>query len=56
MVKIIADYEKRLQLPTTDVLRHGCEKLVQALGNHFPKLNQIIQQESFENIPIAAYA
>jgi uncharacterized NAD-dependent epimerase/dehydratase family protein len=42
--KIIKDYEHRLGLPTTDVLIDGCQKLVQALGDRFPKLNQKIKQ------------
>lgn len=43
--KIIKDYEDRFRLPTTDVLNYGCQKLIQTLGNHFPKLNQKIKQE-----------
>ncbi len=42
--KIIKDYENRLRLPTTDVLKYGCQKLVQALGDCFPKLNQKIKR------------
>lgn len=42
--KIIQDYEDRLRLPTTDVLNYGCQKLVQALSNCFPKLNQKIKR------------
>ena len=38
ILKVIEDYEKRLQLPTTDVLNYGCQKLVQALSKNFPKL------------------
>ncbi|MBW4463899.1 MAG: DUF1611 domain-containing protein [Pegethrix bostrychoides GSE-TBD4-15B] len=41
---IIADYESRLRLPTTDVLNYGCEKLIQSLCSYFPKLNQKIKQ------------
>lgn len=44
--KIIQDYEDRLRLPTTDVLNYGCQKLVQALSNCFPKLNQKIKRNS----------
>ena len=36
----IANYEKKFQLTTTDVLSHGCEKLVQALIDQFPQLRQ----------------
>ena len=39
---VIEDYEKRLQLPTTDVLNYGCQKLVQALSKNFPKLKHKI--------------
>lgn len=38
--QIIESYEDRLNLPTTDVLKYGCEKLVTALGDSFPKLKQ----------------
>ena len=54
ILKIIAAYELRFQLPTTDVLTHGCQKLVQALGNRFPKLNQIIKRKRLEIIPVLA--
>jgi uncharacterized NAD-dependent epimerase/dehydratase family protein len=37
--KIIANYEERFQLPTTDVLNDGCDKLIQALSDRFPRLN-----------------
>ncbi|MGH2414184.1 MAG: DUF1611 domain-containing protein [Microcystaceae cyanobacterium] len=49
--RIIKGYEDRLRLPTTDVLNYGCQKLVQTLGNHFPKLNQKIKRKSLERIP-----
>ncbi len=48
----ITDYEQHLQLPTTDVLNDGCQKLVDALTNQFPKLNQIIKQKSLELLPL----
>ena len=49
---LIALYENQLQLPTTDVLSHGCQKLIQALGHHFPKLDQKIKQANSEKIPV----
>ncbi len=52
--KIIKDYENRFQLPTTDVLNYGCEKLVQMLGHHFPKLLQKINLKTIEKIPALA--
>ncbi len=51
ILDIIVDYEEQFQLPTTDVLSHGCQKLVQALGNNFPQLNQKIKQASLTKIP-----
>lgn len=58
MMKIIKRYEMQFQLPTTDVLNHGCHKLVQTLSNHFPELNQKIMREYLEKIPVleAAWA
>ena len=35
---IIERYENQFQLPTTDVLSDGCQKLVQALTDRFPAL------------------
>jgi len=52
--KIIQDYEDRFRLPTTDVLNYGCQKLVQALGDRFPKLNQKIKQERLGKMPLLA--
>jgi uncharacterized NAD-dependent epimerase/dehydratase family protein len=52
MIKIIKRYEMKFQLPTTDVLSHGCHKFIQTLCNHFPKLNQNIMQEYSEKIPV----
>ncbi len=54
ILKIIEDYEDYLRLPTTDVLNYGCQKLVQTLGNRFPKLNQKIKRESLKTIPLLA--
>ncbi len=54
VVKITRDYERQLQLPTTDVLSHGCQKLVQALVHHFPNLQQKIQQEQSIKLPVLA--
>jgi uncharacterized NAD-dependent epimerase/dehydratase family protein len=51
---IIANYEKKFQLATTDVLSHGCQKLVQALSVQFPKLRQAIERKRLIEIPVAA--
>ena len=40
VVTAIERYEQQLQLPTTDVLSYGCQKLIQAIANRFPSLNQ----------------
>jgi uncharacterized NAD-dependent epimerase/dehydratase family protein len=37
----IVDYEKRFRLPTTDVLKFGCQKLINMLFLTFPELAQI---------------
>lgn len=52
--RIIKDYEVRFGLPTTDVLTYGCQKLIQMLGDRFPKLNQKIKRESLTAIPLLA--
>lgn len=54
ILNIIDNYEHRFNLPTTDVLSHGCQKLVQALTKHFPKLDQKIKRDNLEKIPVLA--
>jgi len=49
---VVADYEKRFQLPTTDVLSHGCRKLVQTLTKHFPKLNRKTDRKDIALVPV----
>jgi uncharacterized NAD-dependent epimerase/dehydratase family protein len=51
---IMAIYEKKFQLATTDVLSHGCQKLVQALSHHFPELRQTIKQKRCIKTPAMA--
>ncbi|MBE9100082.1 DUF1611 domain-containing protein [Vacuolonema iberomarrocanum] len=46
----IEKYEALFQLPTTDVLIHGCQKLIQTLSSHFPKLNQKIKQQELARV------
>lgn len=43
--RVMEDYEKQFQLPTTDVLTYGCQKLIQTLIQHFPTLNQKLNQK-----------
>lgn len=52
--RVIEDYEDCLCLPTTDVLNYGCQKIVEALGDRFPKLNQIIKRKSATIVPLLA--
>ncbi len=54
ILEIVEDYEQRFQLPTTDVLSHGCRKLVETLGKHFPKLNQKTDREDLAIVPVLA--
>ena len=48
----IENHETWFQLPTTDVLKHGCGKLVQALGDYFPELAQKMGTTMFERIAV----
>lgn len=48
MATLIEQYENKFQLPTTDVLSHGCMKLIQTLCNQFPGLNPIKRQDNFD--------
>ncbi len=40
---IVDRYEQQFQLPTTDVLSDGCQKLVQALSARFPVLQEKLE-------------
>jgi len=51
---IVASYEKKFKLPTTDILSHGCQKLVQTLSNQFPNLKKTIKWKHFEENPALA--
>jgi uncharacterized NAD-dependent epimerase/dehydratase family protein len=50
----VETYEDCFNLPTTDVLNDGCQKLVQALGDQFPQLNQLIKRKAAEVLPLLA--
>ena len=52
----IEDHETWFQLPTTDILKYGCGKLIQAIGNYFPELAQKMGTAIFERIPITELA
>lgn len=54
ILSLIGKYERRFQLPTTDVLNHGCRKLVETLCEHFPNLRQITKQKNAKNTQILA--
>ncbi|MCD6578673.1 DUF1611 domain-containing protein [bacterium] len=41
----IAEYEKKLQLPTTDALKYGCKKLVKRIFKVFPELHSSLSQD-----------
>ncbi len=45
VLDIIGQYEQQFQLPTTDVLSHGCQKLVQALAEQFPEIDQKLERK-----------
>ncbi len=45
------NYEKQLQLPVTDVLSHGCKKLIKALTDQFPQLNALSNRKILELVP-----
>ncbi|MBE9141138.1 DUF1611 domain-containing protein [Nodosilinea sp. LEGE 07088] len=49
---IIENYEEQFQLPVTDVLSYGCQKIVQALGANFPRINQKIEQGKPNKRPV----
>lgn len=54
MVRFIDHYEQKLQLPTTDVLQYGCQKLIAALSQTFPQLKLNRQPLLAAKIPALA--
>ncbi len=54
ILPIIDSYEEQLQLPTTDVLSHGCQKLIQALVTRFPQLAPPQTSVQPEKVPVLA--
>ena len=46
VLRIIANYERRFQLPTTDVLSYGCKKLIETLLKQFPNLGRQAKQKN----------
>jgi uncharacterized NAD-dependent epimerase/dehydratase family protein len=38
--RTVADYEQKYKLPTLDVLKHGCAKIVRSILREFPELRQ----------------
>jgi len=54
VLTIIDEYEERFQLPTTDVLSYGCQKLIQSLCSYFPKLSQKMHRERLATAPLLA--
>ena len=47
MAKYAKEIEFRLNIPATDVLTEGCQKLLEQLSIHFPELGKkIIQQQN----------
>jgi uncharacterized NAD-dependent epimerase/dehydratase family protein len=48
----IKSYENRLLVPTTDVLTHGCSKLIGALNNLFLSLELQNKQQSSKVMPL----
>lgn len=39
LAKTISEYEEDIKLPTTDVLKFGCDKLIASIFDAFPNLN-----------------
>jgi uncharacterized NAD-dependent epimerase/dehydratase family protein len=35
---VVSEYEDQFQLPTTDVLKHGCDKLISSIFKAFPEM------------------
>jgi uncharacterized NAD-dependent epimerase/dehydratase family protein len=54
VLETIVEYEDRYQLPTTDILKYGCQKLIKMLCNHYPALDQKINHVGFDAIPMLA--
>ena len=51
MADCIEQYEHSLKLPASDVLKDGCEKLIQALTQKFPSLQSIVEKHTIQTRP-----
>ena len=38
--RTVVSYEDKYGLPTTDILKHGCDKVVKKIFEEFPELRQ----------------
>lgn len=54
VLSLSRDYEEGFQLPTLDILKEGCKKLVQVLCKEFPELNQKLIKRNLEKLSIPA--
>lgn len=45
LTSTISEYESKYKRPTTDVLKHGCDKLVQSIFATFPKLQDQLRSQ-----------
>lgn len=50
--QFVTQYEAQFHLPTTDVLKHGCDKLLASIYDTFPGLKNKIKKVSEKNEPV----
>jgi uncharacterized NAD-dependent epimerase/dehydratase family protein len=48
---VVVEYEDQLKIPTTDVLLHGCDKLLTSILETFPELKK--RNNSIEKVPFS---
>lgn len=51
VIEFTDEYESRFQLPTSDILTDGCEKIIQSLCSHFPLLKQKDDYDELDQLP-----
>jgi uncharacterized NAD-dependent epimerase/dehydratase family protein len=44
----VAEYEQQFKIPATDVLKHGCDKLITSIVEKYPQLNKKAKQVTVE--------
>jgi hypothetical protein len=45
---VVVEYEQQFKIPATDVLKHGCDKLIASIVRNYPQLSKKAMQVTVE--------